>query len=518
MLACAVATWGCSCGATVLGDTGAHDDAGGAAKKPDSGREGAPSDAAGLDAYTPDLGVRSRSGSQIAVLGVRSEDAEAGATDPVLSDKKHDVVCSIEVTADGKARCLPANSNVFFRDATCTQPIAKDFLDNCDPDAPFSPYGVESWSGATVCDRARLSVYTIGAVVPAPPVVYKQTVFGCAEDTVPFAGSYREATPAPLDEWVKFDRRTVKVTDRLGVSTWSGSDGSLMVLSLAVLPQDVACGAATQGASSARCVPSDRLEWPNSGGTHFADVDCQSALAARCEPNPVLMEGFDTPNTRAPGVCAPRSFPEVGPLFQVGNLVDHSEIHIPLGDLCITAPSEALIGAFSYYSAGAPVRFEDYPIVGEILSGTGRLQQVVYVAEDGTKLFSLAGVFYDTVSKVYCYPQDLLGRTVCVPRNAVTSTGGFWADSQCSRRLAFPGECGTAVAASVVEERTRPDGNVVTCSSSLHRITPYSGPVFEKFELQPCGPIDLQFPATTYEVGERVEPDALFPPLERFDY
>lgn len=530
-----VVTLGCSCGETVLGTPRAHDDAGSTTRKLDSGSDGTASDGtvidAALDAYTPGTGVRPRSGSQITVVGLRSEDAETGATDPrfqnvtdpELRDRKHGVTCAVRLATDGKARCLPTQGSVFFTDANCTQPIAAEYNDDCDPDAPGPAYVTEYWGGGTACNRARLSAYKVGAIVPNPSAVYKQTVFGCAPEEVPFTGTYREATPVPLTEWVKYERRTVKVTDRLGVSTLSGSDGSLLIEGLTVLPEDVLCGAAIQGGPTARCIPSNRLGRPNSGGTHFADADCRDALAAQCELNPALMEGFDTPTSSPnPGPCPPRTFPKVGSLFKVGKLVDHSEIHMLQNDVCVIAPPEKVLGAFYYYSTGAPVPFDDYPIVGEVLSGNGRLQQVGYVSENGTKLYTEPGIFFDTVAKTYCSPSDPLfdGRTVCVPPNALTPvSGSLFGDAQCTQPVSGGLGCGGPLGISS-ESRVTPSGETYACSYQLNRLTPHVGPVFTTEAGMNCQPFvpDLALPLQTYDVGEPVELEAAFPPLESFDF
>src|ERR1041384_1998468 len=95
-------TAGCSCGATVLDYGRRHDDAGtvrGSGGGKDSDRAGRLANDAATkpDAYSPDTGVRSKSGSQITVLGVRSGDAETGAADPALRDEKHGIVCSTKL-------------------------------------------------------------------------------------------------------------------------------------------------------------------------------------------------------------------------------------------------------------------------------------------------------------------------------------------------------------------------------------------------------------------------------------
>jgi hypothetical protein len=240
------------------------------------------------------------------------------------------------------------------------------------------------------------------------------------------------------------------------------------------------------------------------------------------------LEGFDPeppppPTTYSTSCPAPRYFPEVGPLFRVGNEIDHSEIYTVQNATCARTP-DAAFGPFHYYSAGAPVPFADYPVIGEMLLGKGRLQRVISVAEGGEKLFAVPGVFYDTVSKAYCQPQDVLfdGRTVCVPRNALGYLGNYrfaFSDSQCSKALVNgTDDCQSLVAATLTMQRVGPSGEQYECPASVNRVTPHVGPVFATEGGVNCQPLDALVRPITYDIGEPVDPAELFPPLESFDF
>src|SRR5262249_38142466 len=158
----------------------------------------------------------------------------------------------------------------------------------------------------SLCNRSRSSAYKLGAPIALPSEVYNQSIFGCVKRTPPngVPESYREATPTPLGDWVKFKRETTNVTKNLGVSSLVGSDGSRWVQSLVLIPEGLLCAGATQtGSPTPRCVPSDRVD-RSTGSSLFGDSACTQRLGGRCDPNPKLIEDFDPTQTTAPsGSC-----------------------------------------------------------------------------------------------------------------------------------------------------------------------------------------------------------------------
>lgn len=512
---------GCSCGASVLDSSGVHDDGGksgstGSERDAARPKDGSTTDAL-ADAYSPDTGVESHSGSQVAVVGYRSGDAETTAMDGVLRDKKHDVTCSIRLDADGTARCLPASDVVVFTDPDCTEPIAiESQIDSCNQTLRPT-YGVDFWGGDRLCQRSRSNAYELGDRVAPPPVVYNHSIFGCVERHPPDGESYRAATKTSLDDWVKFKRETTKVTAKLGVSSWAGTDGALWAQSLVLLPEGTLCDAATQNGTTARCIPNDRL-YRIASPSMFGDSACTQGIVGRCEPNPALIEAAGPD----PAPCASQRFPNVGELHRVGKAVDHAEIHTNSGGGCGVAADSQLIGAFIYYTAGDTVPFDQYPLVGATFSGTARLQQLFYVAEDGSKLFSIPSLFYDTAATADCRAADVLadGRIVCVPDHALafaSSPGsGIFTDSKCTSSEAYSDGCGSKVAVVVSETRIFPSGSSADCAVSLNQVAPHSGPLYQTFN-NACSTWNPPAPVASYDVGARIEPDVLFPPLESID-
>jgi hypothetical protein len=501
---------GCACDGRVLEVTRNEGD-GATTALTDSGPYASAESGSTPDAFSTTRGVESKSGTRIAVLGLRHADVETSFFDgPKFYDKERRMPCALALAADGTMRCLPDRALVAFTDPSCTEPIGIDYTIPCTSGEPVT-FAVDSWEGANLCPTKGLTAYALGGAIAPPTQLYGQSIFGCLpRGPGDPGGNYREARRTSFDDWVLFTREATSVTDRLGVFSWDGTDGSRVVEGLALLPERILCTGATQGGSVARCVPSKRLR--GQGGRLFGDNACGDELVTWCYPAPDLIEGDSLPEPpRAPGdPCASSSTPfdPVGQLYRVRDEVPRSEIRSKTADGgCGAAPGDSLLGSFHYFRSGAPVRFEDYPIVRREFSGSGRLRRALLVTSDGTPLYALPSILYDTAAGSTCtlYESRPGEPSYCVPDRARWSTfGDFFGDAGCTHILWEDTGCGSTRPIEVTSE-------VAGCpTKSFRGLTPYKGPVFKRgLTCEAVDPSAKQL----YVLAETVDPRDYFPEL-----
>jgi hypothetical protein len=461
--------------------------------------EAAADGGAGTDAGSSPPPAGEKSGSRVTVRVWSGDD---GATETRYAwDESRGVECSPQLAADGTERCLPVSSpglDLLFSDASCTHALIPSSDASCTPPPRFV---VDT--PAASCPPAAVHVYEPGAKADAPPRLYAR-LFGFCLPQQPSSGQELfEGVESKPEDWVALTRETVAVTSELGVSFWTGEDGSRLKDGLVLLPDDVPCelSSYTQDAASGpllRCLPTARAV---EGRSSYMGDTCSSYLTSSpsCQPARLIERVGEATQCGSPVQ-----------LFEIGAELDGSAVHQLSGGACTPVPP-AFVGQDHYYATGEPLADDRYPRVELLHDGSGRLAQE-YLVSDGKKI-AAKGIF-DTKRKTSCTSVALPdGTTGCVSSGELASFNGDYADPDCTQpvaSVACPKEGLTPRAVVVDQPPTRTCVSAVSALRTLGK--PYTGPVYARTGAS-CQEGQRNDVDTYYEVGGPVAPSSLFAAL-----
>jgi hypothetical protein len=458
-------------GAGAQGDGGDQRDGGPGA----GGDGGTPRDAGGpLDAGPLDGGAASdaasgatsspHSGTRIKVRGVTTPDGtapfattidgnpvqaslvvpryaripdEEGGT--LLFDSSRKVGCQMALAQDGVTRCLPDSSGgqVYFTDAACTVPVIEQSIANGCPTP--GRYATRIDPLATCWENATTTVYSLGAHIAAPAMIYSSSKDGCSAtpgDSSSF--DFFEASVSPPVDWVSFETKVEKVTSRLGVAVLAGADGSLVPLKeLRLLPEDSACEGVLGTDQRLRCIPKQR-------GPLYANVTSSVYSGAACQAPAVPWSSCTRLDVLADFVGELGGGVKCGPRALSGAV--HLASKVAPSDVFVIKPGTAVCTSLSrvdgstddYYVAGDVLPETAFPLLETVHDGSGRIQ-TTYVSTEGHKLY--ASGLYDTETKSDCMPLPFGAETVCAPSPLPNiQDNGTYTDSGCSSLLYDPNQ------------------------------------------------------------------------------
>ncbi len=373
--------------------------------------------------------------------------------------------CRFLRMADGTYGCVPWDTpRVAFLDPGCTEAVI-DY-----PEGGATPrWGIDVTLAACSVQIVK-SVYVPAASLSSvPSVIYIRDGGQACSRSSPYAGIYLQATPATASPFVGATAGHETNGGDVAAETLTASDGAQQTIAGWDLVRDAECvpASALWGQlfpaglpaflTDGRCVPREAAL--NAPG-EYADSACTMALVdSRC------------PSGAAPKVAIEDLFAASGGsecafgVHDVGAAVDTTHVFSSTGGGCAAV---TLSGGVSLFVQGPPVAANQYPILGRIETGTGRIKVRNFAAASGPPI-GVQPHFYDSTLGVDCSPMTVTSPpgTICFPDDArsLSYNVGLFADAACSVKLfAWTQRCGLSNPSFIMKD-----------STMLVRAVPYAG-------------------------------------------
>jgi hypothetical protein len=390
------------------------------------------------------------SGTRLKARWAETEDGYRAFVGWHDAERKGD--CRIVTAADGKRRCLPADSLQMgsrFSDASCTKP-AVQVLTGGSCAVPSTAARFDAASRRTrVYERGAKSAtgyFKIGdgACIASNPVNAEDYVVGAE---IP-ASSFVEMTSIdpPAEPGVRITERYLE-----------GSDGSHEFVGWRDQDFESWCTFGTASDGSHRCLPFSAL-----GGDYFRDGSCQEPVVT-----------FDLSRTDTPlfAYIPSASCTKGHAYYKVGKGVPGDNLSQRSGATC--APATTARKAWAIHEV--PPKELAAPFV--VADTVGRIRGSSFVSpEEGKRVHR--GFVDTTLGGAKCtFETALDGKVRCVPEAMISASGFLYSDAACTKRIDIgdvrKGTCD-------VPRYARGSQDSCTKGYALFEVKPYTGELFVK--------------------------------------
>jgi hypothetical protein len=340
-----------------------------------------------------------RSGPRLRARLLRSSDQGDSLFTGVF-DGQLKVACSFGPAADGAARCLPAQVDIYYADADCAQPMVS-LPAGC---APATYVGAGSGCATTG--------YRVGAKL-ASPGVFRGNGGRCTELTPVVPQDFYAVEPvADMTFAAAIEQREDRGGD-LAMRYWKSEDGGLFPIGAWDSERNASC-VAGKDRYDERCAPA--VVAPESSSLPaYADDGCKMPV------------GYVSTACMTEAVSAV-AVPELGLCGPAIGFEGADRLATPAHHVAGIACTEWNAAAIAFYTPVAPIEPQSLPPLFPVLEGVGRLKAVRYQTSMCLPIDTETR-FHDVVYSQDCLPAPTKAGLRCVPNNAPQVV--YYADPGC---------------------------------------------------------------------------------------